>query len=280
MPADGYTDAKSDLYSLGVVMYEMLTGKVPFDADTPVSVALKQVQEEPVDPITYNPEIPISVNRIILKAMQKDPNLRYQNATEMERDLSMALKRPNEDFVVLALRNDDSPTQKVPTIYELEMEKNNDRNAPKIEDAEKESQKKKGKIAKIGEFLNKHKFLKVLVILMVLGIVFVITALLVMFGINSSRPEQDYVPQVAFTEQEKMLTEEEAIKILEEKGFNNYVVKREASETVEVGYVISQKPDKYDFLYNKDQEIVITVSSGPEIVNLPNKIVGEQKMKY
>ena len=48
-------------------MYEMLTGKVPFDADTPVSVALKQVQEEPVDPITYNPEIPVSVNRIILK---------------------------------------------------------------------------------------------------------------------------------------------------------------------------------------------------------------------
>ena len=76
-------------------MYEMLTGKVPFDADTPFSVALKQVQEEPVDPITYNPEIPVSVNRIILKAMQKDPNLRYQNATEMLRDLSLALKKPN-----------------------------------------------------------------------------------------------------------------------------------------------------------------------------------------
>lgn len=119
----GYTDAKSDLYSLGIVMYEMLTGKVPFDADTPVSVALKQVQEEPVDPIKYNENIPISVNRIILKAMQKDPNLRYQNATEMLKDLSLALKKPNEDFVVLATRSDDSPTQKIPTIYELEMEK-------------------------------------------------------------------------------------------------------------------------------------------------------------
>ena len=127
----GFTDAKSDLYSLGVVMYEMLTGKVPFDADTPVSVALKQVQEEPVDPITYNKDIPISVNRIILKAMQKDPNLRYQNATEMLKDLSMALKRPNEDFVVLALQDDDSPTQKIPTIYDLDMEENNNKNAPK-----------------------------------------------------------------------------------------------------------------------------------------------------
>ena len=124
-----FTDAKSDLYSLGVVMYEMLTGRVPFDADTPVSVALKQVQEEPVDPKTYNSNIPVSVNRIILKAMQKDPNLRYQSATEMIADLKMALKRPDEDFVVLAYRDDDSPTQKVPTIYELEMEKNNDRNA-------------------------------------------------------------------------------------------------------------------------------------------------------
>ena len=128
----GFTDAKSDLYSLGIVMYEMLTGKVPFDADTPVSVALKQVQEEPVDPMKYNENIPVSVNRIILKAMQKDPNLRYQNATEMIRDLSLALKKPNEDFVVLATRNDDSPTQKIPTIYELEMEKNNDRKAPNI----------------------------------------------------------------------------------------------------------------------------------------------------
>ena len=137
----GFTDAKSDLYSLGVVMYEMLTGKVPFDADTPVSVALKQVQEEPVDPITYNKDIPISVNRIILKAMQKDPNLRYQSATEMLKDLSMALKRPNEDFVVLALQDDDSPTQKIPTIYDLEMEENNDKNAPKV--GEKTEKKRK-----------------------------------------------------------------------------------------------------------------------------------------
>ena len=142
----GYTDAKSDLYSLGIVMYEMLTGKVPFDADTPVSVALKQVQEEPVDPIKYNPNIPISVNRIILKAMQKDPNLRYQNATEMLKDLSLALKKPNEDFVVLAIKSDDSPTQKVPTIYELEMEKNNDRKAPKIGDEENKKDKNNSKI--------------------------------------------------------------------------------------------------------------------------------------
>ncbi len=62
---------KSDIYSLGVVMYEMLTGRVPFDADTPVSVALMQVQDDPIEPKKLNPQIPISVNNIILKANAK-----------------------------------------------------------------------------------------------------------------------------------------------------------------------------------------------------------------
>ena len=83
----GYTDAKSDLYSLGVVMYEMVTGKVPFDADTPVSVALKHMQEEPVPPIEMNPHLPEAVNKIILKALKKDPMYRYQTATELLEDL-------------------------------------------------------------------------------------------------------------------------------------------------------------------------------------------------
>ena len=119
----GYTDAKSDVYSLGVVMYEMLTGRVPFDADTPVSIALKHMQEKPVEPIKLNPSIPLAVNKIIMKAMEKEISLRYQSATELLKDLSLSLKDPEGSFVK---RNSESMqyTQRIPSLNE-EIEENN-----------------------------------------------------------------------------------------------------------------------------------------------------------
>ena len=121
----GYTDAKSDLYSLGVVMYEMVTGKVPFDADTPVSVALKHMQEDPVPPIEENKNLPEAVNKIILKALKKDPMLRYQTATEMLQDLRMALKNPSGDFVEEVDYDETARTQKISTnMYERQKKSN------------------------------------------------------------------------------------------------------------------------------------------------------------
>jgi len=90
-----HTDEKSDIYSLGIVMYEMLLGRVPLDADTPVSVALKQIQEVPIPPAQLDSEIPTSVSDIVMKALQKEPRLRYQTATEMLKDLNTVLENPN-----------------------------------------------------------------------------------------------------------------------------------------------------------------------------------------
>ena len=268
----GYTDAKSDLYSLGIVMYEMLTGKVPFDADTPVSVALKQVQEEPVEPIKLNDKIPISVNRIILKAMQKEPALRYQSATEMLTDLRLALKRPDDDFVVLASRNDDSPTQKVPTIYELEMEKNNDKNAPKIG----EEGHKDGKIGKMRAFFKKHPVLKILTIVLICVLLFIIVMFSTIKILNSSRPAQAQIPELVWQDSDTRLTKEAAENLLKEAGFTDYEFQEEYSEEVEAGYVISQDPVYQDnYKINLNQKITILVSKGQKMITLPKKLVGK-----
>ena len=95
----GVADEKSDLYSVGVVLYEMVTGRVPFDGETPVAVALKHIHEEPRDPSLVNPDVSRGLSEVILKAMSKKPEDRYQTAQEMAVDLRRALKMPMGGFI-------------------------------------------------------------------------------------------------------------------------------------------------------------------------------------
>lgn len=116
----GYSDEKSDIYSLGVTMFEMLTGRVPFNGETTVAIAIKHIQEEMPSPREYVSEIPVSVEQIVFKCCQKSPDRRYQSMGELITDLKRSLMTPDEDFVKVVDPDEDGSTK---MISDSEMER-------------------------------------------------------------------------------------------------------------------------------------------------------------
>ena len=249
----GYTDAKSDLYSLGVVMYEMVTGRVPFDADTPVSVALKHMQEEPEEPIELNPNLPVAVNKIIMKALKKDTTLRYQTASDMLVDLRKALKNPNGDFVEEKDYDNTAKTQKINTdLY------------GNIDDGSEQNKKGK-KEGKLKRFIKNHKALSIIIGLILL---FALSLGGTMAVLNITNPAEVQVPNLVGLSKEEAQQETENAKLKFE------VASEEYNKDVPEGYVISQDPKYIDNYNVKEGETIrVVISKGQEKTTVP-KVVG------
>ena len=240
---------KSDIYSLGILMYELLTGSVPFKEDTAVEIALKHMKEKIPSIRKQNPTIPQSVENIVLKATAKNPKNRYDNVRDMYKDLQTALQRDNEKRLVYEYPENDLEETKVIPQVTKEIKQVIDKPTAKEEDSEDNS------VLKEKDEKNK---LPIILAVVLLGTLIVLAGVYLL--ITSKDVKEVKVPNVVG------LTTEEAIKKIKEKGLE-YTTKSEESTTVEEGKVIRTEP-KAGSTRTKKSTITIVESSGKEYVVL------------
>lgn len=250
-----FVDEKSDLYSLGVVMYEMATGKVPFDADNSVGIAVMHIQDEPESPIKLNENLSPRLNDIIMKLLEKDPQKRFKNANELIR----ALEDNSYDIGVIK-KEDTAKIEKPKEITEttfipvVENKKKKNEEKEKKEELENEAvyvtptdkdeknPKKKKKKRKLWPFI--------LLLIAVLAGGF--------YYVKSSNSNMVQVPTVL------NLSEEEAVKILEEKNLKANISRYAQSNNYEAGKVMEQDPTPKTKV-RKNSTVNLVVSQGREV---------------
>ena len=246
-----FVDCKTDIYSLGIILYEMLTGKVPYDGDSPVSVAIKHIQEQVKPPKEVNPKIPESLNRLILKAIEKEQFRRYQSATEILNDLQKIKENPN---VELSMDNRENE-------YTMIMKPIHDYEDEDIEYNETEN-------TSGGISMKKKKILIVSLIAITVILVGFISAYMLSGGkLNEvNKPTGTViVPEIIG------LDKEEAQRLVEEKDLK-FVATTESSDKP-AGVVIKCYPyPGTEIDRSENDEVRVILSSGPKVSSIPNLI--------
>lgn len=269
----GFTDEKSDLYSLGIGLYEMVTGRLPFDGDTPVAVALKHIQLEAEQPIDIESSIPEGVNDIILKAMKKEQNKRYQSASEMLQDLYKVLKEPDGRFVAVE-SIDDYPTRRVQAVNsEMDAgDRVNDR-VNKVNDKindredyliEEEPGEKKRKGDKLTIPLAVFTSLVIMAVCVYIGIKLVIPTIM-------PEPPKEFVVKNYVDRNINDVKDE-----LSKAGIDIKPI-RKSNEKVAKDIIVSQNPEPgKTFKLGASNVVELEVSDGPQLV----KITDLRKVDY
>ena len=280
---NGFVDGKSDIYSLGIVMYEMVTGRVPFDGDTTVAIAIQHLQEEMVAPSAYAPDLPISLEKIILKCTQKSQDRRYATMGELLVDLKKALMTPDSDFVTI----DSGVSQaKTTVIREEDVRGIQERANKNYANAEKTSAKTSNKKSydyddedeeedeDEGGFLN-PKMEKAVTILGIVTAVIILIIIIYLIGSmvgifggkknNSEEPDdqttiEDESGKIEMIDL-KGKNFDEAKTELENMGLKIYQSATEASDEYEQGQIIAQDIPVGDMV-DEGTMVRVTVSSG------------------
>lgn len=264
----GYTDEKSDIYSLGVVMYEMVTGRLPFEGDSPIAVALKHIQEEPEKPSKINKKVPKAIEDIILKCMEKEVSKRYGSAAEIINDLRQSLVMPNGDFVKKNKYTDENTKVIEPVRIADKDAAPATKDDPQREGARDGDNVPSEEGVKVGPEHKKKRNIGLLTAAIVGGL---ILALLLgggmLFVSSLFTVKEVEVPSLI------NLSETEAREKLKETGLILEVTERVHNKDIPEGKIISQipKPNEKNKITNP---VKVVVSSGPRKVVVPN-LVGE-----
>lgn len=248
-----FTDEKADIYSVGVVLYEMLAGKVPFEAESAVSVALMQLQNNAKRLTEINPDIPLGLEQICIHAMQKDPKDRYQSATEMLLDVEEVINNPKTVFDYSCfvdksptkyISNTDKITAETPVINEKPIEKTVDSDEDEVEYYDPDHKKK-------------------VISAVLIGIIILVTAavLLVMAITGSFKTSTNTLDNFVGFSYDELISSN--------KYDYEFVLEQKKTDEVEPGIVVDQSPEAGSKVISGSQ-VKLVVSASMDDINVPN----------